>query len=479
MRYMAAGASILMVCGSLTFTPTAVADTTVSADSTVMPYDYDGDGYSDMTVGVVGEDLKGTADVGTVQVLYGSDGGVSSRDQLWHQGVKGVKGALERGDRFGRALASRDFDGDGYADLAVGIPDEDIRKKTNAGAVQVLYGGAKGLTARDQIWHQGTAGVPGGNQIDDKFGFSLAAGDLNGDGYADLAIGLPYEDNGSVVLLFGASSGLTSARSVRLRQGKNGMPSTPGGYENFGRHLSMGDIDADGFDDLLIEVGSESDSTLTDYSVGSAVHVLRGSEAGVEPTGSQYILPADLGLSEMWQVRQMALCDFNADARDDLVLSSNENVAVLHGSAEGLRPTPLPVSTTPGTDAVWSVSPWFDDDVGPDAACGDLTGDGNADLAVESVRAVKVIQGTAAGLEATSTTWSDESWTWKDWTNLAVQPNSGGTHAWLVVNTINDVAVLRGTADGTAGPIETWSQNSPGVKGRKEAGDAFGLILGR
>ncbi len=229
-------------------------------------------------------------------MLYGSSTGVTSRDQIWHQGTKGVKGALERGDNFGWSLASSDFDGDGYADLAVGVPNEDIRTTRNAGAVQVLYGSAAGLTARDQIWHQGKPGVPGGNQRDDMFGATLAAGDFNADGYADLAVGLPYDNNGAVVLLPGSSTGLTSAGAVRLRQGKAGMPSTPSGYENFGRTLAVGDIDGDAIDDLFIGVAFESDNLPSDDGAGSAVHVLRGSATGVNPTGSQYILPADLGL---------------------------------------------------------------------------------------------------------------------------------------------------------------------------------------
>jgi hypothetical protein len=216
------------------------------------------------------------------------------------------------------------------------------------------------------------------------FGATLAAGDFDGDGYADLAIGLPYDDNGAVVLLPGSSGGLTSAGAVRLRQGKAGMPSTPGGYENFGRELAVGDIDGDALDDLFISVAFESDNLPSDDGAGSAVHALRGSATGVNPTGSQYILPADLGLPAYWQVGDMTLNDFNGDARDDLVLSSNvtpATIAVLHGHADGLHPAALTASTTPGTDALWAI-PWWDDDSGPNVASGDLTGDGTADLAV-------------------------------------------------------------------------------------------------
>ncbi len=54
-----------------------------------------------------------------------------------------------------------DFDGDGYADLAVGAPGENVGGKRDAGAVHVLYGSASGPTARDQVWHQNRKGIKG------------------------------------------------------------------------------------------------------------------------------------------------------------------------------------------------------------------------------------------------------------------------------------------------------------------------------
>ena len=90
-----------------------------AAGSAAMPFDFDGDGYADLAVGVPGESLRGVKYAGAVQVLYGSAAGVTARDQLWHQGRKGVKGAPEKGDSFGKPLASADFDADGFADLTL------------------------------------------------------------------------------------------------------------------------------------------------------------------------------------------------------------------------------------------------------------------------------------------------------------------------------------------------------------------------
>ena len=145
-RGLLVGMGLVLVGGVVTpaVTPVGVDSASAAVTGVGMPFDFNGDGYADLAVGVPGEDLRGRRDAGAVQVLYGSASGVTAHDQMWHQGRKGVKGALEKGDRFGTTLASADFDSDGYADLAIGILDEDIGTKKNAGAVQVLYGGPPG-----------------------------------------------------------------------------------------------------------------------------------------------------------------------------------------------------------------------------------------------------------------------------------------------------------------------------------------------
>ena len=95
------------------------------------------------------------------------------------------------------------FDRDSYADLAIGVPLEDVQvvqgtdvvTREDAGAVNVLYGESGGLTAvGDQFWHQGLGTVSGSAEGDDQFGVALAAGDFDGDRTVDLAVGVSYED---------------------------------------------------------------------------------------------------------------------------------------------------------------------------------------------------------------------------------------------------------------------------------------------
>ncbi|MCI0727775.1 MAG: VCBS repeat-containing protein, partial [Chloroflexi bacterium] len=177
---------------------------------------YGADPYSDLVVGARYENVGAIVATGAANVLYGSAGGAQAEsNQFWHQDSANVEGVAEEFDEFSFSLAVGDFNGDGYADLASGVPGEDVGADIDAGAVNILYGTAGGLSADgDQRWHQGSAGIEGSAEANDLFGHSLAAGDFNGDGYADLAIGVPGEDvgdsidAGAVNVLYGTAAGL-------------------------------------------------------------------------------------------------------------------------------------------------------------------------------------------------------------------------------------------------------------------------------
>src|SRR4029077_9471581 len=112
------------------------------------------------------------------------------------QDSPGIQDQAESSDQFGFSLASGDFDGDGFDDLAIGVPLEDIGQPviSNVGMVAVIYGSATGLSQRNQIWTQNTPGIQGEAESGDEFSWSLAANDYGNDGFDDLAVGVPFEN---------------------------------------------------------------------------------------------------------------------------------------------------------------------------------------------------------------------------------------------------------------------------------------------
>jgi hypothetical protein len=123
-----------------------------------------------------------------------------------------VPGTDEAGDTFGAAAAVEDINGDGYADVAVGAPGENI----GAGGVVVLYGGTSGLSGTGAQWFgQGSPNVPGSPEQGDFFGRQVATIDLSRDGRAELIVAATVENDfdGAVTVLNATPSGLTTTGS--------------------------------------------------------------------------------------------------------------------------------------------------------------------------------------------------------------------------------------------------------------------------
>ncbi|MET9390687.1 FG-GAP-like repeat-containing protein [Streptomyces sp. NPDC006624] len=145
-----------------------------------------------------------------------------------------------------------DFNGDGYRDVAIGAASATVSGQAQAGAVVVLYGSSSGVSAtRRTVIHQNSASVPGAAESGDLFGSNLAAGDLDRDGYSDLVVGASNE-------AIGDRDGVGSA--TVLWGGPSGLyggkglpqPSTLSEFTNFGNGVATGDFDGDGDTDVTV-----------------------------------------------------------------------------------------------------------------------------------------------------------------------------------------------------------------------------------
>ncbi|MEV2228972.1 FG-GAP and VCBS repeat-containing protein [Streptomyces phaeochromogenes] len=185
--------------------------------------DVNNDGFDDVVVGNYWTGDK-------VQIAFGSASGLSEeRVQIFDQDLPGFPGVEEEGDGIGSTVSVGDVNGDGFADIALGIPGEDIGDIYDAGSIALVPGSATGVTgAGTQTFHQNTAGVPGVAENKDEFGVSSALVDVNGDGHADLAAGSTAENeqNGAVWVLNGTASGLTATKSFAFGAGDLGGPAT-------------------------------------------------------------------------------------------------------------------------------------------------------------------------------------------------------------------------------------------------------------
>ncbi len=336
---------------------------------------------SSLVVAGLSEDFAGVNDAGRITVMFGSTLG------CFDQNTSGIGDAAEEGDFFGAALATGDFDDDGFEDLAVGVPGEDFAETGDgrAGLVQILFGGAGGLTATgDQRFAQDRfpLGQESGD-LDDHFGDALAAGDFDGDGFADLAIGVPDENVGAVVdagtvhVAYGSSTGFADPLTQTFHSNlPAGMPDSPNTGDALGRALATGDFDGNGTDDLA--AGMPGEGLGTEAQAG-AVTVLYGLDRATGAFGT---------------VRFGSAMSVPETSGNRIVTLIRDGGAVLPASVSHSR---TGGSATPGTDFTYTAGSesWDAGELGPELTTVHILGD-TLDENNETI--VLQLSGPSAGL---------------------------------------------------------------------------------
>ena len=229
--------------------------------------DVNGDGFDDLIVGAQNDDNNGT-DSGSARVFSGADGSV-----LYNFDGDSA------GDLFGGSVSGAgDVNGDGFDDLIVGAQNDD-NNGANGGSARVLSGA------------DGSVLYSFDGEIGDGFGQSVSgAGDVDGDGFDDLIVGAPTDDNG------GSFSG-----SARVFSGVDGSVlhifEGDSNGDNFGNSVSgAGDVNGDGFADLIVGASLDDNRDLFSGSArvfsgsdGSVLYNFDGdSNGGPTPSGDRF-----------------------------------------------------------------------------------------------------------------------------------------------------------------------------------------------
>ncbi|MFD4551710.1 FG-GAP-like repeat-containing protein [Streptomyces sp. NPDC058466] len=424
-RVLACAATAALAGGGLVATSAPAA---TAAPAKRLVDDFNGDGYGDVVLNLR---LYSTATLdksGAVLVLYGSPSGLSrTHRKLITESTAGVPGTAESADWFGEATTTGDFDGDGYADLAVSAPGEDYTSGATswkeAGQVKLIWGGPNGLTQHGATTVKlGTPAVQGL-----LAGMDLASGDFNGDGKRDLAVGNGRGGEAGSVL-FGPidrTGAPASRKPLGLDTGEPHYADTM---------LATGDLTGDGLTDLLV---SWDTGTLKSTH---GIHLLRGGAGGF--TNAGYLKDANGATIDHRESERLATGDLDRDGHDDVIvpqpfaLGHKGEFLVVYGAANGQDPARKPVHFSQDTPGVPDTnSDGGSDHFGKQVAVGDVDADGYPDV-------------------------------------IATSPDEN--HSQLT--NPGKVTVLRGGPGGLTGTGATaFTQNTPGVPGSSIGEGGFGM----
>ena len=352
--------------------------------------DVNGDGIGDVLVAAP-DAITPQVNAGAVYLYFGHQD-MPDKTAPFSTWFGGSVGSL-----YGTSVAVGDFSGDGIPDLAVGAPG------VGSGGLSLQRGGSGGIGVASGLYSNGIANA--------GLGTSLAMnGDLDADGFADLAVGAVSRssvDSGAVYVFRGNSGGTLSTVYAVLR-----APGAAAG-DGFGTSVTWADVDGDGHSDLI--VGSPDWNGPLGAKQGRVLVYLTGA-AGLSTGQAPSSVLAGPRAGSLFGASVACAGDVNRDGVSDVVVGApndavpngpiltlpNGGYAALYlGGRGGLASTPVAAITGTGASGKYP-----GDQLGTCvSAAGDLDGDGYGDVAIGALNSnvVMVWYGGAAGVAATTT----------------------------------------------------------------------------
>nr|MBW4677837.1 FG-GAP repeat protein [Desmonostoc geniculatum HA4340-LM1] len=273
--------------------------------------DFNGDGFDDVIIGAR-YDSSGSYNFGSGYVVFGSSSSFSAN--LNFSTLDGSNGFVIRTigpfDFSGISVSNAgDINGDGFDDLIIGISQEYFRQPYNVGQSYVVFGSSSSFSAVFDLNDlDGSNGFVINGIDSDRPGTSVStAGDVNGDGFDDLIIGV--KDLAQSYVVFGSSSGFSASLNFSDLDGSNGFV-----INGSGNSVSnAGDINADGIDDLIIGAYVVFGST-SGFGASLNLSSLDGSNGfvinGIYSDYNSVTFVSSAG-------------DFNGDGIDDLIIGAS------------------------------------------------------------------------------------------------------------------------------------------------------------